>query len=661
VRRSRDGRRLYIATTAGEVRLLDRTGKEQWRRDLNRLVKPTPKPWVEGARALPLGPGVWQLPSHRVESDFGGQRVIEAPDGLILIEAHAGLSLEREWQAIKAVGLDPRRVKYVLATHEHGDHAPGAYLWRIATGARFVCSEEMAYTLQHHLPLGTGYGLHPPVPTDIRITKDSELELAGLKVHALRLPGHTAGSMGWFFRMGKRSYIAFGDLIMPDGPLGYSGSINFSGKDVLASLRKLRDLRPDYALPGHGPTGDPSRYIQSGIDVGVHVGWGKFRPEKPDPYFRLAHKNVQVVAWNQGIVSADFGDINGDGRPDVAVVAPDGDGAVVKLFLNHAGTFRDEPDHQIRLPRLSEPNKIRVRHLKDGKLSDILVAGSSSTALLVSQGKLPDYKVAYLPLRDVQQIHPADLAGTGSKQILLGARFGGYQVAAVGAAGKFELRPTKPEITGPYADFRLVDVNGDGRQDLITSSGKVYLRGTDGKLSEKPTLELERPDAKDWTFLAVGDFNADGRPDAVLLSYGMQRSRLSVFYNTGDKERPFKEKPDATFDLSAADGQKAPSSLLRDSPVVADWNGDGVPDLILGRGQDNQVTILLGGKMGLDPRRSTTLKLDYRLHYETGLYAGDFDGDGMMDLACLGYTSTGVGASGPLGVYIWRQVGKKGR
>ena len=74
----------------------------------------------------------------------GGQWLIEAPEGLILIEGHAGLSFEREWAAIASTGLDPRSVKYVLATHEHGDHAPGAYLWRVATGAQFVCSAAAA-------------------------------------------------------------------------------------------------------------------------------------------------------------------------------------------------------------------------------------------------------------------------------------------------------------------------------------------------------------------------------------------------------------------------------------------------------------------------------------------------------------------------------------
>jgi metallo-beta-lactamase class B len=656
---SRDGVRLVVATTAGEVRLLDRAGREQWRRDLNRLVKPAPKPWVTNARALPLGPGVWQLPGGRVESDLGGQRVVEAPDGLILIEGHAGLSFEREWEAIKSVGLDPVRVRYVLATHEHGDHAPGAYLWRVATGARFVCSAEMADTLQHHLPLGTGYGLHPPVPTDIRVTRDEELDLAGLKVRALRLPGHTFGSMGWFFSKGGKTYIAFGDLIMPDGPLGYSGSINFSGKDVLASLRKLQALKPDVALPGHGPTGDPSRYLEAGIEVGVRVGWGKIRPEKPDPYFRLTQKNVRVVAWNLDAVSADFGDLDGDGKPDVAVLVPDGDGAVVKLFLNHDGTFRDEPDHQVRVPQVAGPNKLRLRHLTGGKRADILVGGRSMAALLLAQGKLPEYQVVPLSLGEVHQALAGDLLGDGTRQVLLGTRFGGYRLARPGKGDKWELLSPQPEVRGPYADCRLLDLNGDGRADLVTSAGEVYLRGPDGKLPATPTLRLARPDAKDWTFLAVGDFNGDGRPDVFLLSYGMQRARLALFSNTGKAERPFGEQPDATIDLSGPD-PKQDHPLLRDAPVVADWNGDGVADLVVGKGQDNQVLVLLGGRGGLDLKRSTAIPLDYRLHYETGLHVADFNGDGVPDLACLGYTSTGVGANGPLAVYLWLQPRNKG-
>src|SRR5262249_52425505 len=154
-------------------------------------------------------------------------------------------------------------------------------------GARFVCSREMAYTLQHHTPIGSGYGFHPPVPTDVQVTSDTTLDLAGLKVQAIRIPGHTYGSIAWRFAQAGKPYWSFGDLIMPRGVLGYSGSINFSGRDVLASLRKLQALKPDVVLPGHGATGGPENYLGAGIDVAVAGGWGLFRPEKPDPHFRI--------------------------------------------------------------------------------------------------------------------------------------------------------------------------------------------------------------------------------------------------------------------------------------------------------------------------------------------------------------------------------------
>lgn len=655
VRVSRDGSQVVVATTKGVLRLLDRDGKERWRRELDQLVKPALKPWVANARATPIGPGVWQLPGGRVESDLGGQRVVEAPDGLILIEGHAGLSFEREWASMKAVGLDPTRVKYVLATHEHGDHAPGAYLWRVVTGARFVCSEEMADSLQHHVPLGTGYGLHPPVPTDIRIAQDTDLDLAGLKVRALRLPGHTAGSMGWFFTRADRKYVAFGDLIMPDGPLGFSGSINFSARDVLSSLRKLRDLRPDVALPGHGPTGDPTRYIEAGIAVGVHVGWGMMRPEKPDPSFRLTQKNVQAAAWNIGIAAADCGDLDGDGRPDIAVAVNDRNGTSVQLFLNRKGSFPAEPDHRLHLPGVTAVNKVRIRHLNDDRQADMLVSGQGA-ALLLATGKLPNYQVVSLPASDVQQAYLADLQGKGPSQIAVGTRFGGWHVVEEVRDGRARTQPMRPEVRWPYADFRIVDLNGDGRPDLISSYGKVYLRQADGKLPPSPTLQLPLPEEKDWTFLGVGDFDADGRPDVALLSYGMQqRQPLAVFANTGNANRPFAEKPSMTLDLAGPEPKRGQPPLLRDAPVVADWNGDGFADLIIGKGQDSHVRILLGSKEGLSPRRSATIALDYRIHYETGLHVADFDGDGVPDLACLGYTNTGVGSGGPLAVYIWIQ------
>jgi glyoxylase-like metal-dependent hydrolase (beta-lactamase superfamily II) len=641
VRFSPGGNQFFAARTDGTVFKFTLTGKKLWQTDLNKAVPQSPRPWVANARATPVARGVWQLPGGRVESDLGGQWLVEAPGGYVLIEGHAGLSFEREWAAMAAVGLDPRKVKYVLATHEHGDHAPGAYLWRVVTGAKFVCSEEMAYTLQHHIPGNTGYGLHPPVPADLRITKDTDLDLAGLKVRALRTSGHTYGSMAWHFEKSGKRFVALGDLIMPRGVLGYSGSVNFSARDVLSSLKKLRALKVDYVLPGHGAVEGPANYLHAGIDVGRAVGWGLIKPERPDPRFRIRQENVLVVGWGEKATSAAFADLDGDGRPDVVIVSPDGDGAAVKFFLNHAGKFHARPDHEIKLPTVSQPHKIRVAVTKKGP--QILVAGRTA-ALLRPGGAFPNFRALPFDLGDGNHLRFLD-----RNKPLVGRRFGGFSSLDF-VKDKGALRQFVPEIDGPYADFRVF---GD---DLLTSYGQLYRRAG-GAFPKAPTRQLPR--ARDWTFLAVGDFNGDGKPDAAFLSYGMDKpTSARIFHGRSRTTLAFGDREDTVLPLGAllASAKKHQTfPLVRDTPVVADWDGDGIDDLVVAHGQSDEVLVFLGGKGGLSKDRLRRVALEYRVHYEHGVHVGDFNGDGKADLAVFGYTNTGVGAGGPPAVYVWLQ------
>jgi hypothetical protein len=264
-----------------------------------------------------------------------------------------------------------------------------------------------------------------------------------------------------------------------------------------------------------------------------------------------------------------------------------------------------------------------------------------------------------IPL-DVNDAHQARFLGEGDRRrLLVACRFGGVHVLDE-VQGKARLSRFKPEISGPYVDVQALDLNGDGREDLITSYGQIFLRGADGKLPGEPSQRLE-VEKGDWSFLAVGDFNGDGRPDVALLSYGMHgRTVARVYYNRGTAARPFAQKPDAVLPLGPST-KKAPATLLRDAPSVADWNGDGIADLVVGRGQSDEVLILLGGRDGLAAQRCETVTFDYRVHYETGLYVGDFNGDGVPDLAAFGYTLTGVGWNGPPAAYLWLQPARKGR
>ncbi len=651
---SADGSRLTAATPGGEIILLSATGEVRKRVNLNQVIPRPEKAWITHANLAPLAKGLWQMPGGRVESDLGGQTAIEAPDGIILIEGHAGLSFDSEWRALEVKGLDPRRVKYVLATHEHGDHAPGAAQWRVATGAQFVCSRQMAYTLQHHLPQGTGYGLHPPVKTDIIIDEDTILDLAGLKVAALRLPGHTYGAMGWMFEREGKKFVAIGDLIMPEGRLGYAGSINFSPYDILESLRRLDDLKVDTILPGHGPVVGPDKYVKAGIAIGTRVGWGKMTPKKPDPRFAITQPNVLVTGFLAQATSAAFGDVDGDGLPDVAVVAPLKDASVVKVFLNHADRPERfdpmKPDFEVTVPEISGPTKIRLLSLNDDKRMDIFISGQSIVATLTSQEKLGEYATQTSTSSEVHNLRSVDIEGQGKREKVMLGRFSSAQLMVVDKDNRPVYKLLSPEIRLPYSDLREVDLNGDGRTDWVTNNGRVWLRGADGKFAETPSVQLPLPIADDWYFSGIGDFNGDRKIDVLVGGYGMQgRKAVNVFHNTGDGLAPFKLQPSTTFDI------KADPAHVRDTATVGDWNGDGIDDLLIALGQDNKARIYLGSANGMSAEGLVTIPLDYWIHYEHALTFADFNGDGLLDIGCLGYTQTGVGLSGPLTPFIWLQ------
>ena len=654
------GSQWIAATGSGVVRAFDRQLRQRWRVDLNQQVPHAEKPWIANVAAREVVPGLWNLPGGRVDSDACAQYVVQAPRGLILIEAHSGLSFEREWSAIEKAGLDPRQVRYVLLTHEHGDHAPGAYLWRLASGARVVASDAVAYSLQHHIPVGTGYGFSPPVPTDMKISEEADLDLAGLNVRAVQLPGHTPGSMGWALEKSGKRFIATGDLIMTSGVyrgvLGWFGSVGASAPDTLASLRKLRDMKADRILGGHC-SGTPAEMVDAGIDVGRHVGWGLMPPEAPDPRFRISQKNVLVTAFACDAAAADFGDVDGDGRPDVVVVSPRDGSAVVRAFLNKGGRFDPmKADWEIPLPSVSiaatTKTKIRLCSLSGGPYPDMLVAGGNA-AVLVSRGRPGLYDTHTLESNDLQQLRAVDIEGNGRPAWLAAWRFSGVRPLVPQKDGRLTIGALEPRLSGPYIDFREVDLNGDGRRDLISSSGDVWLRGPDAHLPKQPSQRLLCREKDEVCYMAVGDFNGDHKPDVVFVGNRADGggSAARVFYNTGRVDRPFDENPGAVIEADSG------HPYVRDAPAVADFDGDGIDDLVIGLGQDNRVRIYLGSPTGLDNKRVLTIPLDYRLHYEHAICVADFNGDGRPDLAVFGYTNTGVGAYGPNAAYIWISPG----
>ena len=153
---------------------------------------------------------------------YVGQRNVSAwalttSDGIILLDAIWDYSVEDEVVGgLKKLGLDPARIKYVVVTHGHGDHAGGAKLLQDRYGSRLVMSAaDYDWVEQSNLPWKPR--------RDIVATDGYALTLGDTTVTLYITPGHTEGTLSPIFTVrdgGTPHTVAFwGGTLFNFGPI----------------------------------------------------------------------------------------------------------------------------------------------------------------------------------------------------------------------------------------------------------------------------------------------------------------------------------------------------------------------------------------------------------------------------------------------------------
>jgi hypothetical protein len=164
--------------------------------------------------------------------------------------------------------------------------------------------------------------------------------------------------------------------------------------------------------------------------------------------------------------------------------------------------------------------------------------------------------------------------------------------------------------TSMSVSLSVQDVNGDGRDDLMirrgwggqTNSYELYLQQTNGQFGEPPAMVWRaRQESDSW--LCWTDLNRDGRIDLIQghwldelsLIPGIPSGKVMVGIFTADERGILPAKPQQVF--------RKHDWIAR--VPVADIDGDGYPDLVLGYGS-------IDTREGL--RKQVTAKqLDYSL------------------------------------------------
>jgi glyoxylase-like metal-dependent hydrolase (beta-lactamase superfamily II) len=131
-----------------------------------------------------------------------------AVQGLEAVAVDAGGNPAPMLRHIEKNGLT---LTHVLLTHLHFDHIYGAQALQEATGAPILASADDAYLLDSDLGQGGFMGFPKVKPFSYTPISEGEIELLGQPCHVLATPGHTLGSLSFYFP--KAGVVFAGDLI----------------------------------------------------------------------------------------------------------------------------------------------------------------------------------------------------------------------------------------------------------------------------------------------------------------------------------------------------------------------------------------------------------------------------------------------------------------
>lgn len=316
-----------------------------------------------------------------------------------------------------------------------------------------------------------------------------------------------------------------------------------------------------------------------------------------------------ISTYSDGTWAARLGDVNNDGFADFMLGSDSGSGPYeVRVFLGGVATVSQQVA-QLRSPRREDTNAGKsmgsaawdINH--DGFMDVVVVRRWRTVAVhFGSATGLAADPDQMLPLGDVDPIADVrgvgDIDGDGFAEVAFVHRVAERDIVRVHRGTTAGLETTAAleivGVTGGVAD--RVDVNGDGRSDLVVgaidgASGCVhtFAGGLATALSMRNRAASECASRLTGTFgpprlLRAGDTNADGVEDILLFEPGLASEcaggaavsfRVRLFKGTRSGLEP--------RDAVAIQGPSTTACTIGvDATAVGDVHGDGYADIVVG-------------------------------------------------------------------------------
>lgn len=170
--------------------------------------------------------------------------VIDTGDGLVMIDSSYPQCLYMVIDGMHRLGLDPRKLKYILHSHGHYDHIGGTRALVAMSGAKTVIGRGDEDYVNGKLDLTwakeLGFEYFETFEADIIMEDGDTLTCGKTTFRAVNTPGHTPGTMSYIFNVddGERTYTA--------GMFGGGGmnSLKLDFLDAYGLPHSLRDNFP---------------------------------------------------------------------------------------------------------------------------------------------------------------------------------------------------------------------------------------------------------------------------------------------------------------------------------------------------------------------------------------------------------------------------------
>jgi glyoxylase-like metal-dependent hydrolase (beta-lactamase superfamily II) len=190
--------------------------------------------------------------------------LVTTADGHVLVDTGTGRSVESILAEMRADGLVPAQIGWILITHAHADHAGGGAAWRRALPTiRIAASAETAPWLANADEEATSVdrarsaGLYPPdyrlepFEVDRSLGPDDTVRIADLDFRTIPSPGHAAGHLAFLVDVDGAATLFSGDALFPSGRILLQDTWDCDLQAALRSVERLADLGAERLLAGH--------------------------------------------------------------------------------------------------------------------------------------------------------------------------------------------------------------------------------------------------------------------------------------------------------------------------------------------------------------------------------------------------------------------------